>query len=182
MPTAWYRPTLRASVAVASVLLTVAATSSGAAPTGSSPNKQQQTCPIPIVGADADTVTLTGPATLRPPNGRFVPYTLTAAETPGEQGDGLPHGITISYSVRIGQPGSPSAPATSTDAKPPSGMTNGDFSVPIHFKLRATRPGTGSRTYTIAWTATFDGGPHTCSSSDSGEHPFTVTVPHDSSS
>lgn len=179
MPTARYRRTLLAAAAAASTLFTVAATASEAAPAGGSSGRQQQTCPIPVVGADADTVTLTGPATLSPPNGRFVPYTLTAAETPGEQGDHLPHGITLSYSVNVGGAGSPAAPAQSSDAKPPSGMKAGDFSVPVHFALRALRPGSGNRIYTISWTATFDGGPHTCSSSDSGEHPFTVTVSHD---
>lgn len=179
MPTVRYRRTLLVSAAAASTLLAVAATTSEATPTSGTAHKQQQTCPLPVVGADADTVTLSGPATLRPPNGRPVRYTLTAAETPGEQGDHLPHGITISYSVSVTDPNSPTAPATSSDASPPSGMTNGDFRVPIHFTLRPVRPGSGSRIYTIAWTATFDGGPHACSSSDSGEHPFTVTVPHD---
>lgn len=180
MPTDRYRRTLLLSVAAATTLLTVTAATSGAAPTQTNAGRQQQTCPLPVVGADPDTVTLTGPATVRTRNGHFLPYTLTAAETSGERGDGLPHGVTVSYSVSVSNSGSPAAPAKSTEANPPSGMANGDFSVPIHFRLRGLRPGSGSRVYRIAWTATFDGGPHTCSSSDSGEHPFTVTVPHDS--
>lgn len=147
---------------------------------GSSTSSQQQTCPLPIIGADPDTVTLSGPTTLWPPNHKFVDYTLTAAETADEKGDGLPHTVTIGYSVNVGSAGAPSAPAQSSQANPPSGMAKGDFSVPVHFRLRAGRPGYGGAlSYTINWTATFDGGPHTCASSGMGEHAFTVTVPHD---
>jgi plastocyanin len=140
---------------------------------------QQQACPLPVVGADPDTVTLAGPSTLWPPDKRFVSYTLTAAETAGEKGDGLPHGVTISYSIATQDKGV----GATAGASPASGNTQGDFSVPIRFRLQADRAGAGhGRTYTINWSASFDGGPHTCSSSDTGRSPFVVVVPHDQSS
>jgi hypothetical protein len=146
-----------------------------AAPSGSG-DSQQQTCPLPLVGADPDTVSLSGPTTLWPPNNRLVDYTLTASETAGEAGDHLPHGVTISYSVTV----SGSGANAQGQANPATGSAHGDFSVPVRFQLRAERPGTGGAvTYVINWAATFDGGPHTCSSSNAGDHPFTVTVPHD---
>lgn len=137
---------------------------------------QQQTCPLPLVGADPDTVSLSGPTTLWPPNNKFVDYTLTASETAGEAGDHLPHGVTISYSVTVSGGGA----NVQGQANPATASEHGDFSVPAHFQLRAARSGNGGAvTYVINWAATFDGGPHTCSSSSTGDHPFTVTVPHD---
>ena len=170
----------RKVVLVALTVTSVAVAGVGvASPRGGGANgAQQQTCPLPILGADPDTVTLSGPATLWPPNHRLVGYTLTASETPGEKGDGLQHGVTISYSVGVSDGGATS-PAQQTDAKPPTGAATGDFTVPVHFQLRAQRPGQSARTYTITWTASFDGGVHTCSSNGSDQHPFTVTVPHD---
>lgn len=179
VPSRFRRTVLLAVVSIASVI-TVGSGLASPATHGDSGGAQQQTCPLPIVSADPDTVALSGPTTLWPPNGKYVSYTLTASETAGEAGDHLPHGVTISYSVNVGSAGAPSAPAQSSQANSPTGMAKGDFSVPVHFQLRAGRPGyAGSTTYVINWTATFDGGPHTCSSSASGEHAFTVTVPHD---
>jgi len=161
-----------------SILLCVAAATAltagvgFAAPSGGG-GDQQQACPLPVVGADPDTVTLSGPATLWPPNNKYVDYTLTASETAGEAGNHLDHAVSITYSV------SPSG-GGAAQASPPTGTQTGDFSVPAHFQLRAARPGNGGAvTYVINWAATFDGGPHTCSSSSAGEHAFTVTVPHD---
>jgi hypothetical protein len=162
--------------ALAAGLLGGAATAS---PGGST--SQQQTCPI--LGMDPDSVTLAGPPVLWPANHRLVAYTLTASETPQEASDGLPHGITISYTVTVLDDGSASGPANDPDAQPPTGTATGDFSVPIDFQLRAERAGDGSgRTYQVDWAATFDGGPHMCSSTDPGQRPFFVTVPHDQSS
>lgn len=165
------RRSARSVVAVAAgVALCAVPPSAGAATS----TRQQQTCPI--VGADPDTVTLTGPAVLTPADRRYVGYTLTAAETPSEKGDGLPHGITVSYSVKTED----RATSATTGAVPASGHAQGDFSVPVHFRLRADRNagGTGRR-YLISWTASFDGGPHTCTSTDSGRSAFVVVVPHD---
>lgn len=154
----------------------------GAATAQPGASTQQQTCPL--AGADPDTVTLTGPSVLWPANHRLVSYTLTAAETPQEAGDGLDHGVTISYAVTTsdGAAGT-GGPIHDPDAEPPTGTASGDFSVPVTFSLRAERAGDGAgRSYVISWAATFDGGPHMCSSMDSGgHHAFVVTVPHDQS-
>lgn len=179
-PSRLRRTVLALVVAIASAVTAGSGLASPGGHGGSGGGSQQQTCPLPVLGADPDTVTLSGPATLWPPNHAFVDYTLTASETAGEKGDGLPHGVSISYSVSMGSAGMPSAPAASSQANPPSGSAKGDFSVPVTFQLRAGRPGNGSAvTYVINWTASFDGGPHTCASSGTGEHAFTVTVPHD---
>jgi hypothetical protein len=148
-------------------------------------DSQTQTCPFPG-GGDPDPVTLTGPATLWPPNHKLIGYTITASETPGEKGDGAPHGVTVSYNVTTFDPpgGGDGGPIHNPDAQPPSGMAMGDFSVSLPFQLRAERsgPGTG-RTYVIDWTASFDGAggvsTHMCSSMDGTHHAFQVTVPHD---
>lgn len=165
-----------AAIAVVAAAACVSAQPGTAAPAAPS---STQTCPIMLIGQDPDTVSMSGPATLWPPNHRFASYSLTSSETPGEQGDGLPHGVTISYSVTVTEGGN-TTPATSSQASPPAGSASGDFSVTIPFQLRADRAGKSSgRTYTINWSASFDGGPHTCSSTDSSHHPFVVTVPHD---
>ena len=167
----------RAAIAVVAVAACVSALPGTAAPAAPS---STQTCPIMFVGQDPDTVSMSGPATLWPPNHRFAGYSLTSSETPGEKGDGLPHGVTISYSVTVTEGGS-TTPATSSQASPPTGSTSGDFSVTIPFQLRADRAGkSGGRIYTINWSASFDGTPlHSCSSADTAHHPFVVTVPHD---
>jgi hypothetical protein len=180
MPTARNRRTILVCLAAVSTLVAAAATTSSAGtPRGG--NSQRQTCPIPVLGADPDPVSLTGPSTLWSPKHRYVDYTLTASETAGEAGDGAPHGVTINYSVTVSDSRSgPAHPAQAADANPPTGNAQGDFRVPVHFQLRAQRAGNGgTRTYLIDWNATFDGGLHMCSSSGAGEHPFTVTVPHD---
>ena len=162
-------------VAVAAAASAITAGSGLASPGGhdAGGTAQQQTCPVPVAGADPDTVTLSGPASLWPPNGRYVDYTLTASETAGEAGDHAPHGVTITYSVST-------AGGSAAQASPPAGTEKGDFSVPVHFQLRAARSGNGGAvTYVINWTASFDSGLHPCSSTGTGEHPFTVTVPHD---
>ena len=150
------------------------------APTSAVTGTQAQTQTCPILGNDPDSVTLTGPAVLWPPNHQLVDYTLTAAETAQEAGDGLPHGITISYVVTTADAsGGDGGPAHNPDASPPAGMAAGDFSVSIPFQLRAERSGQGNgRVYTINWTASFDGGPHMCSSQDGSHAPFVVTVAH----
>jgi hypothetical protein len=151
------------------------------APANAGSDQQVQTCPAPVLGADPDSVTLTGPATLWPPNHRLVNYLLTASETAQEAGDGAPHGVTISYTVTTSDAGGgDGGPAHTPDALPATGMASGDFSVSVPFQLRAERSGIGSgRTYAIDWMASFDGGVHMCSSQDGSHHPFVVTVPHD---
>jgi hypothetical protein len=164
-----------ALAAVTAGLISGASASAGT----SAPTTQQKTCPI--LGMDADSVTLAGPSVLWPANHRLVPYTLTAAETPQEAGDPLPHGVTISYTITTTDAAhGTGGPAHGPDAVPASGNASGDFSVPVRCQLRAERAGAGAgRTYRIDWSATFDGGPHRCSSTDDGQQPFIVTVPHD---
>jgi hypothetical protein len=151
------------------------------APAGATTGTQTQTQTCPVLGFDPDSVTLTGPAALWPPNHRLVDYTLTAAETPQEAGDGLPHGVSISYMVTTADAsGGDGGQAHNPDATPPAGTASGDFSVSIPFQLRAERSALGrGRTYTINWAASFDGGLHMCSSQDGSHNPFVVTVAHD---
>jgi hypothetical protein len=137
---------------------------------------QTQTCPV--LGNDPDTVTLSGPATPSPPNHTFSSYAITSSETLSEMGDGLPHGVTISFTITtIDTPGGSSS--NSPDTVPPSGASSGDFSTTASFQLRAELPGS-ARTYQIDWAASFDGSNgvsvHTCSSTDGTHQPFRVSV------
>jgi hypothetical protein len=138
---------------------------------------QSQTCPV-VGGLDPDSVTLTGPASLSP-NHMFAGYSITSSETPAEQGDGAPHGVTVSFSITtIDTPGGSSI--NSADATPSTGSASGDFATTALFQLRGELTGT-ARTYRIDWTASFDGPPvvppgHTCSSKDGTHHAFTISV------
>jgi len=137
----------------------------------------QQLCPGPN-GVDPDTVTLAGgSASLWPPNGRATTYTLTAAETSSEQaGDPLPHYVTLNYTVTA----SPSGDVVSTGSSPNNLVadpSNNNSSAALSFRLSAVPlGGSGPWEYVISWAATFDGGVHSCSSSDPGEHNFVVRV------
>jgi hypothetical protein len=137
---------------------------------------QVVTCPIQ--GQDPDTVTLTGPASLSPPNHALNSYGISPSETPAEMNDGLPHGVTSAFTITtIDTPGGSST--NNNDTVPSSGSLSGDFTVTAPFQLRAELPGT-ARTYQIDWSASFDGlngvSAHTCSSTDGTHHPFTVAV------
>jgi hypothetical protein len=140
-------------------------------------NTQTVTCPQPG-GADPDPVTLNGPGVLSPPNDTFSRYGITSSETAGEAGDGLPHGVTISFTITVvDTPGG--SLSNSPDTVPPSGQSAGDFSTTAPFQLRAALPGS-ARTYQIDWSASFDGtngvSAHTCSSTDGTHQPFRVSV------
>jgi hypothetical protein len=147
----------------------------GAAGDGVPPG--QQLCPGPN-GVDPDTVTLSGGgASLWPPNGRATTYTLTAAETSAEQaGDPLPHYVTLDYRVTA----SPSGAVVSSGSSPNNLLvdpSDNNSSAAFSFRLPAVPlGGDGPWEYLVSWNASFDGGIHTCSSSDPGEHMFMVRV------
>ena len=119
------------------------------------------------------TVSLAGPDTLFPPNHKMVAeqavasggltstmLTLTPTITDAVGGDGGPqHDPDVSSNL--------------------AGAGTGSDPAVVDFSVRAERSGKGDgRTYTFDWTATWDQA-FTCTSSDSGQSPFTITVPHD---
>lgn len=140
--------------------------------TKTSKGTQSRTC-------DGGTVTLAGPKVLWPPNHKMVDETGTATSTgtttmPGTTtltlhpadvtdaagGDGPEHGLDSS------------AATTGVDE-------DSDRDASVTYQVRAERSGKGEgRSYSIGWEATFDDG-SMCTSSDDGQSPFTVTVPHD---
>lgn len=126
-----------------------------------------------------DTVTLNGPLKLWPPNHKFVDEPVTAQDDDNAGGVSLT--LTPQLADATGGDGGanhdPDWNSTSADGKTFT-ASDTDGSVTAAFQLRAERSGKGEgRTYTIAWTATFDG--QQCSSSDAGQTPFVITVPHD---
>jgi hypothetical protein len=111
-----------------------------------------QTCPI-IAGIDPDFVVFSGPATI--------------------PGDGLVHTVSVSASESEAARNLMSLTTVTTSGttiKVISGVALHNTSV--HIPLA----GTPGRTYTINWIATFDFGPHVCTSLLPGHQAFTVTV------
>jgi hypothetical protein len=76
---------------------------------------QTQTCPVGgNASADPDPVTLVGMPVLSPPDHMLNSYSISSSETAGEKTDGLPHGVTISYSITtIDTPGGSSSASRS---------------------------------------------------------------------
>ena len=141
----------------------------------------QRVCGIAPTGFDPDTVTFYGPSsTLWPPNHQMVGgYSITAAEEESAQ-----NMVTLTETITEVD-SSPTVGAAGPNHEPDftgSGQTAGaSHDVTISsLSFRAERSGTGGgRTYRIDWTATFDNGPHMCSSDDGTHQPFFVTVAHD---
>jgi hypothetical protein len=158
-----------------------------AAPSVAGGNKYAATETIRDCG-DGDTVTLDGPLKLWPPNHKFVDEPVTATDgTSAKPTDGASNATTLTITPEVadavgGDGGSAHDPdwqlADGTTGD--SFMASGDPSATAELQFRAERSGKGEgRAYTITWAATFDGGSKKCSSSDSGQSPFTVEVPHD---
>jgi hypothetical protein len=128
-----------------------------------------------------DTVALNGPLTLWPPNHKFVPEPVTA--TDGDPTSQVSLTITPTLTDAVGGDGGAQHDPDWQLADGSSGdsfTSMGTGSTTSALQLRAERSGKGDgRTYTINWKATFDNGTKSCSSSDSGQSPFVITVPHD---
>ena len=130
---------------------------------------------------DGDFVNLNGPLKLWPPNHKFVPEPVTAIDSDSSSSVSLT--ITPALTDAAGGDG---GAQHDPDWQLADGSTGDSFtstgtgSATAELQLRAERSGKGEgRTYTINWTATFDNGSKTCTSNDSGQTPFTITVPHD---
>jgi hypothetical protein len=128
-------------------------------------------------GNEVGTVVLVGPLKLWPPNHKFVDEPVTATDS-----DGGAETLAITPVVTDatgGDGGSNHDPDTNASSEGTIvGTDNGAGGVTAAVALRAERSGKGEgRTYTLNWTATFDG--ESCSSSDADQSPFLIEVPHD---
>ncbi len=122
---------------------------------------------------DGDVVNWVGPIKLWPPNHKFVLETVTAVA--GNSGDQVT--LTLQPTV-TDVAGGDGGPNHDPDYTPEDPAATGTGSASVALNLRAERSGKGDgRTYTIDWEAQF--GDKTCTSKDSGQSPFVVTVPHD---
>jgi len=134
-------------------------------------------------GGSGDFVTLNGPLKLWPPNhkmidepvtaqrtdkpGASVTLTLTPVVTDAVGGDGGPQ-----HDPDFSETDSQNHTFVATDMDTPNTATAG-------FQVRAERSGKGEgRTYTINWNVDWGNG-DSCASSDDGQAPFVITVPHD---
>jgi hypothetical protein len=143
--------------------LAVVGTAVASADSGN-PNGDTRDC------GNGNSIKLTGPTSLWPPNHKYRTETITAT-------GGRPLTVTLNTTVTSNEPdvglGS-GGPQHALDANPPAAMNSGQGSATTSHQLRGERSGKGSgRTYTIDAKATFDQGASQC------EQTFTVTVPHD---
>lgn len=122
---------------------------------------------------DGDTVVWNGANTLWPPNHKMVPVSVSA------NGGKSTEMVSITVTPTVDDvSGGDGGPQHDPDYTPGDLTANGTGTATEHFELRAERSGQGTgRTYTINWSATFDG--KKCASSDQGQTPFSVYVPHD---
>ena len=130
---------------------------------------------------DGDTVVLNGPLKLWPPNHKFVSEPVTATDSDPTSSVSLTITPTLTDATG-GDGGAQHDPdwQLSDGSTGDSFTSSGTGSTTSALQLRAERSGKGEgRTYTINWTATFDNGTKHCSSTDDGQTPFTITVPHD---
>jgi hypothetical protein len=122
---------------------------------------------------DGDVVNWVGPITLWPPNHKFVAETVTAvADDGGEDVE-----LTL-MPVVTDVAGGDGGPNHDPDYTPEDPAAVGMGSATVNLNLRAERSGKGDgRTYTIEWAAKF--ADNECSSTEAGQSPFVVNVPHD---
>jgi len=109
---------------------------------------QTRVCPIPIIGGDPDTVTVTPPTT-------GTVWTVTADESPGEPS----HLVTITVLISASDG---SGPLLRTQ----TGLGMSPTSIGIDLA-----PG---HHYTVQWLATFDFGVHPCTSLLPGQPAFQI--------
>jgi hypothetical protein len=157
----------------------VAATTGIAMPTlGASGNKYDASTTQFTCGSDG-TVTLVGPLKLWPPNHKMIDEPVTA------KANNSSNNVTLTLTPEItdaaggdgGPQHDPDFNANTEDGKSLTAMGTGSATAGL--QLRAERSGKGDgRTYQIDWTVNWGNG-DSCSSSDDGQDPFVITVPHD---
>jgi hypothetical protein len=117
------------------------------APVAHAAETQSRTCPLPIVGGDPDSVSLSGPV--------GQTWTITADESPGEAS----HGVALAAIV-------------SSDGGGGTQVITGAGLSPVALNVDLA-PG---HHYTIQWLAAFDFGVHPCTSLLPGQTAFDVTT------
>lgn len=171
------RPALALTASLVAVLGTAAAVPALADKPGdtdttkTSKGTQTRTC-------SGGTVKLAGPQVLFPPNHKMVDETGSAVSSnPGA----FTTTVTLNAATIEDVSGGDGSPTEGPDSSGASmgSDTDGDGTAAAPYQVRAERSGKGDgRTYTIAWSAMFRDG-SSCSSSDNGQTPFILTVPHD---
>jgi hypothetical protein len=130
---------------------------------------------------DGDTISITGPQVLWPPNHKYVYETITATDVDGvsETAD-LMDGTTLATMASSNQPEFGMGSGHTANDTVVLQANNGSETATQQVKLRAERDGVdptkAGRTYTIKATAMFDG---STISTEVCHASFTVTVPHD---
>jgi hypothetical protein len=135
-----------------------------------------QTCPVPLLGLDPDSVTLTGPV-ISPVStgGPLATASVTASETPAELGPGAP---TVRLFVYRSNGASPvqdllnglQGPSTSGGASLSGPATGSGMTTET---ITFSAPGT----YVFDFIVLFDSGIHPCTSLLPPNHSLVVTVP-----
>lgn len=129
---------------------------------------------------DGDTISITGPTTLWPPNHKYVTETITATDVDGTaESITDPDGVTLMTTAASNQPEFGMGSGHTANDTLVAQANNGSESATQTVSLRAERDGVdptkAGRTYTIMATAMFD----TSGVADSCHATFTVHVPHD---
>jgi hypothetical protein len=157
----------------------VAATVGIAMPTlGASGNKYDASTKTFTCGSDG-TVTLVGPLKLWPPNHKMIDEPVTAQAN--NSSDNVTLVLTPKALDAAGGDGGPQHdPDYNTNDTDGQTLTaSGTGSATAGLQVRAERSGKGDgRTYQIDWTVNWGPG-RDCSSTDDGQAPFIITVPHD---